>query len=188
MSSSPKKAAAKAKKAKAPANHPKYADMVKAAITALKERNGSSRQAILKYIMAHYKVGNDQKPVNSRIKVALRAGVKKGSLKHVGKSVGAQGSFRVAEKAAKAKKAKSPKKTAAKKPKAKKTPKKAAKPKTEAKKATPKKAAKKAAPKKAAAKPKPAVKAKSPAKKVKAAKPKAAKKAKKSPKKAAAKK
>ena len=182
---SPKKAASKAKKA--PAAHPPYAGMVKAAVAALKERNGSSRQAIVKYVMANFKVGNDQKAVNSRVKTALKNGEKKGLLKRVGKGVGANGSFKLAEKAKKAakpkaKKAASPKKKkVATKPKAagaKPKAKKAASPKKKAaapakKKATPKKAAKpkKAAPKKA-----------SPAKK--AAKPKAAKPAKKAAKKA----
>merc|ERR1719323_1818678 len=139
--------------------------MVKAAIAALKERNGSSRQAIVKYVMANYKVGNDQKPVNSRVKMALRNGSAKGVLKHHGKGAGANGSFKVAEKA------KSPKKKPngpmSKKPAAKKaSPKK----KTAAKKAaSPKKA--KAAPKKAA--PKKKSPAKKPAAK-KAAKPKKA--------------
>jgi histone H1/5 len=45
-----KKVAAKPKK---PAAHPKYSEMVGKAIAALKERGGSSRQAILKYIMAN---------------------------------------------------------------------------------------------------------------------------------------
>lgn len=175
-----KKAASKPKK---PAAHPKYADMIQAAVAALKERGGSSRQAILKYICANYKVGDD-KVANSHLKLALRAGVKNGSLKQ-SKGTGASGSFRLGEakkkpakkatkpKAAKPKKAKSPKKAkkpAAKKPAAKKTSaKKAAKPK---KAKTPKKAAAKKAtksPKKAkkAAKPK---KAKTPKKKAAAKK------------------
>merc|ERR1712210_65077 len=152
----PKKVAAKPK---APASHPPYIAMVKAAIAALKERNGSSRQAIIKYVMANYKVGNDQKPVNSRVKMALRRGTAKGALKHVGKGAGANGSFKVAEKAAKAKKAaaakpkkaKSPKKKpAAKKPAAKKTPAAAKKTVKKATAAKPQKA--KAAPKKVAPK------------------------------------
>lgn len=40
--------ASSAKKAKAPSNHPKYVDMAISAIKALKERNGSSRQAVHK--------------------------------------------------------------------------------------------------------------------------------------------
>ncbi|XP_022850381.1 uncharacterized protein LOC111372327 [Olea europaea var. sylvestris] len=40
---------------KAPAvNHPPYAEMIKAAIRALKERNGSSKRAIAKYIETQY--------------------------------------------------------------------------------------------------------------------------------------
>lgn len=168
-----KKAPAKPKK---PAAHPKYSEMIKAALSSLKERGGSSRQAILKYVCANYKVG-DEKTANSHLKLALRAGVKNGSLKQ-SKGTGASGSFRLGEakkkpakkaakpKAAKPKKAKSPKKAkkpSAKKPAAKKTSaKKATKPK---KAKTPKKAAKKSAksPKKSkASKPK---KAKTPKKK-----------------------
>ena len=171
------KAKAKAK----PAEHPKYIDMAVAAVTALKERSGSSRQAILKYINANYKVSDS---ANTHLKGALKRGVAAGTLKQV-KGAGASGSFKVAEKPKPAKKAvaKKPaaKKPAAKKPAAKvakKSPKKAAaKKKPAAKKATPKKkvATKKPAAKKPAAK-KPAAK-KTPKKKTpkKAAK-KAAKK------------
>ncbi len=186
---SPKKARKPA--AKKTASHPPYANMVASAVSALKERNGSSRQAILKYIMANYNLGSDSAKVNSHLKVALRNGIKKGSLKHHGKSTGANGSFKVAEKvkAAKAKKPAKAKKAAAKKsPKKKTSPKKKAAPKPsgDAKKKSPaKKAAKKPAKKAAAPK-----KAKTPKKpKAAAKKPKAAaaKKpaAKKSPKKAA---
>ena len=111
VSAAPAKAAPKKKvsKPKVPAAHPKYSEMVSAAVAALKERGGSSRQAILKYICAHYKVG-DEKSVNAHLKMALRAGVKNNSLKQ-SKGAGASGSFRLGE----AKKAKSPKKKAAKK-------------------------------------------------------------------------
>ncbi|CAC5375210.1 H1_5 [Mytilus coruscus] len=73
-----KKAAAKPKK---PSAHPKYNEMIGKAIAALKERGGSSRQAILKYIMANFNVGKDAKSVNAHLKLALRAGVKNNSLK-----------------------------------------------------------------------------------------------------------
>ena len=49
------KKATKPKKPKAPAAHPPVAQMVTAAITSLKERNGSSLAAIKKYIAANYK-------------------------------------------------------------------------------------------------------------------------------------
>ena len=66
-----KKAAAKPKK---PAAHPKYSEMVQAAIKSLKERGGSSRQAILKYIQANYKGLGEPKAVNAHLKLALRPG------------------------------------------------------------------------------------------------------------------
>ncbi|XP_064603020.1 histone H1-delta-like [Liolophura sinensis] len=165
--------AKKASKPKKPADHPKYSEMVKAAISGLKERGGSSRQKILKYIVSNYKVG-DEKSVNTHLKVALRNGVKSGLLKQ-SKGTGAAGSFRLGDSAKKAP-AKPKKKAAAKKPAAKKSPakkpkvKKAKSPKKAAKKPAAKKATKKAAPKKPKATKKPAAK-----------KPKA----KKSPKKAA---
>jgi hypothetical protein len=160
-----------AKPNKAP-THPKYIEMIKKSIASLKERGGSSRQAILKQILKDFNVGTDEKAVNGRLKLALKAGVTKGILKQ-SKGSGASGSFRLGE-AEKTKKPKA-KKTSAAKPKPKKP---------KAKKPAGEKAKKAKSPKKkAAAKPK-----KSPAKK--APKPKkspvkkAAKKAK-SPKKPA---
>ena len=127
--------AKKTKKAapKKVADHPKYVDMIAAAIESLKERSGSSRQAIVKYVSANYKVGDS---ANTHVKLALKRGVTSGVLKQV-KGAGASGSFKLAEK---------PKKVVKKKPAAKKAAKKPA-----AKKATPKKkpAAKKPAAKKA---------------------------------------
>ena len=162
-----KKAAGSKSAAKKPAlDHPSYSEMVKAALTNLKERGGSSRQAVLKYIVKNFKVGTDENVVNTHLKMALRAGVKNSSLKQ-SKGSGATGSFRLGEEA---------KKKAAKKPaKAKKSPAKAAK--------KPAKVAKSSSPKKPIAK-----KAVAATKKPKAAaKPAAAKKAKADkPKKAAA--
>merc|ERR1712024_426855 len=123
-----KPAAKKAAKPKAPAAHPKYSVMIAAAIAALKDRTGSSRQAILKYVCANYKVGAAK--AGQHLRMALKAGIKKGPLKM----------------------AKKPK--AAKKPAAKK----AAVKKPAAKKAAKKPAAKKAAPAKKAAAKKPAAK------------------------------
>ena len=168
---------------KKPAQHPPYADMIIAAILALKERNGSSRQAIEKYIKANYKVGE----VGPHLKMALKRGATSGKFVHT-KGVGASGSFKVAKEEKKEKKPK--KKPAAKKSAAK--PKKPAAKKAAEKPAAKKTAKKPAAVKKPAAK-KPAVKkpaAKKPAAKKPAAKKPAAKKpakkvAKKSPKKAA---
>ena len=179
MSSTTTPKKAKATKPKAPPAHPKYIDMVKAAIGSLKDKSGSSKAAILKYITANYKVGDNVKMVNTHLRTALKTGVTKGFLKQT-KGTGASGSFKLGEKPKAEKKPKKVTKPKAAKPKkAAAKPKKAAAPKkeggdkkkaTKPKKAkTPKKAAKKS-PKKAA--------------KPKAAKPKTAKKAK-TPKKAA---
>lgn len=174
MSASPVKAKKAAKPRKA-ADHPKYIEMICKAINELKERGGSSRVKILKYLVANFKV--DPANANQHLKVSLRNGVKSGALKQT-KGVGAAGSFKVGEKKA----AKKPKKVVKKKVAAKK-PKKvvAKKPAGEKKAAKPKKAK---SPKKVK-KPKSPKKAKTP-KKAAAKKPvKAKKAAKKSPKKAA---
>lgn len=176
--------AKKAAKPKKPATHPKYSDMIKVALTALKEKGGSSRQAILKYIIANNKV--DAEAASRHLRMALKAGVKNGSLKQ-SKGTGASGSFKLGEKAAtkpKAKKATKPKKaTSVKKPKKAATKKPAGEKKVSKPKAKKAKSPKKP---KAAAEKKPKKAAKSPAKKKAPAKPKAKKAAK--PKKAAAKK
>ena len=182
MSEAGKKKAA-AKKA---AEHPKYIDMISAAIAALKERNGSSRQAIAKYISANYKVGDNP---NVHLRAALKRGVTTAALTQT-KGTGASGSFKLAKKAVEKKK-KPAKKPAAKKSTAKKpaTTKKPAAKKTSAKKSSPKKktAAKKSTtPKKAAKKPAKKSSAKKPKKP--AAKKPAPKTKKATPKKKAAKK
>jgi len=159
------KAAAKKAPAK-PASHPKYIDMAVAAITALAEKKGSSRQAILKYVSANYKVGDN---VGTQLKLALKRGVIAAVLTQV-KGVGASGSFKVTkkEKVVKPKKVVAAKKPVTKKPKAKTTPKKS--PKKTAKPAAKKVVAKKSPAKKTAKKPaavakKPAPAAKKPVKK-----------------------
>ena len=101
---SPAKKAAKPKKA---ADHPPTASMVKAAIKALKERNGSSLPAIKKYIAANYKYDVVK---NARfINKALKNLSEKGDLTKV------KGSFKLAAKAKEEKKPKD-KKPKAKKP------------------------------------------------------------------------
>ena len=152
--SSPKsKPAAKPKKAAKAPEHPSYIDMIKAAISALKERNGSSRQAIEKYIKSNYKVVE----VGPHLRMVLKKATAKGTLLHT-KGVGASGSFKLAKVEKKPKKKSAPKKKPlAVKPKksaAKKSPKKAKKTKkaTEKKPAAKKTDAKKLSSKKAAAK------------------------------------
>merc|ERR1712018_756175 len=135
---SPAKKAAKPKK---PAAHPPTASMVKAAIKALKERNGSSLPAIKKYIAANYKYDVVK---NARfINKALKTLSEKGVLTKV------KGSFKLSAKA----KEEKPKKPKAKKPKSPKKKAAAKKPAGEKKAKTPtaKKPAKKTSPKKKAA-------------------------------------
>ncbi|XP_030625586.1 histone H1.0 [Chanos chanos] len=182
--------ASKPKKTKAPkktASHPKYSDMIKAAIVADKSRGGASRQSIQKYIKSHYKVGDN---ADSQVKLSLKRLVASGLLRHT-KGIGASGSFKLAKaedvkkpakpktvvkakkpavKAAKPKKAPKPKKVAKSPAKAKKSKavEKKVKKSTEKKK-SPVKSAKKVAKKAKVAKP---AKASKP-KKVKTAKPKA---------------
>merc|ERR1711892_736742 len=72
--------APKAKKVpKAPAAHPKYSVMIATAITTLKDRTGSSRQAILKHICANNKVD----AAKAAVKMARASGKGAGSYKVV---------------------------------------------------------------------------------------------------------
>merc|ERR1712106_920350 len=144
-------------KAKAAATHPKYQDMIEAAISALKDKTGSSRQAILKYIVANYTI--DEKKAATQVRLSLKRALDGGKLRLAKEKGKGAGCYKLPEKAEKKVAAKKPAKAAAKKPAA-------AKPK-----------AKKAAKPKAAAPKKPAA--------VKAAKPKAKKPVKKAAKKAA---
>ncbi|RIB02273.1 hypothetical protein C2G38_896274 [Gigaspora rosea] len=67
----------RAKKAANPPAHPKYEDMIRDAIVALKDRKGSSRQAIKKYIISSYKLP-DNTTTNNRLRIAINKGVEKG--------------------------------------------------------------------------------------------------------------
>merc|ERR1712236_135817 len=142
--------AKKVKKAKAPAAHPPYASMITAAIKALGDKKGSSRQAILKYVVANNKVDAAKAAVRVRIALKKMIAAKKVVAAAAAGKKGA-GSFKLPAKEPKAKKAKKPK---AKKPKkVKKAKKPAAKKAKKPKKAAKKPAAKKPAAKKAAKKP-----------------------------------
>ncbi|KAI5793741.1 histone H1 [Peziza echinospora] len=138
------------------ASHPTYRDMIADAISTLKERNGSSRQAIKKYIQSNFK---DLKNFDTQFNAALRRGVEKGDFVQ---PKGPSGTVKLnihkkKEAAAKAKAAAAPKADAAEKPKKaaaakKETAKKEAKPAKEKAAAKPKEKAEKAnAAKKAAA-------------------------------------
>merc|ERR1712112_346376 len=141
-------AAPKAKKAakpKVPAAHPPYAAMITAAIKKLADKKGSSRQAILKYVVANNKVDAAKAAVRVRLALKKMLAAKKLVPAAAAGKKGA-GSFKLPAKAPKAKKPKAKKPKAAKKPAAKKAKKPAAK------KAAKPKAAKKPAAKKPAAK------------------------------------
>ncbi|KAI9278632.1 linker histone H1 and H5 family-domain-containing protein [Phascolomyces articulosus] len=56
--------------------HPPYEQMIKAAILALKERKGSSRPAIKKYVLANYKVTAGAH-FDNQIAAAIKRGVSK---------------------------------------------------------------------------------------------------------------
>lgn len=173
---SPKKKAPRGSgKPRPAASHPKVSAMVTASIGALKERGGSSLQAIKKHMAATYKV--DVEKLSPFIRKYLKSAVAAGALVQT-KGKGASGSFKLANKGAAVAEKKKPAKKAAgaaKKPRAK-------KPKAAAAGA----AKKKASPKKAPKKPKAAA-AKKPKAEKKASLPKKPKKpaAKKTPKKAA---
>ncbi|KPI45366.1 Histone H1 [Cyphellophora attinorum] len=148
----PKKTAGAAapKKAAAPAAHASYKDMIKEAILNLKERNGSSRQAIKKYVKANNKITTtSETQFDSLFNKALKSGVDKGDFSQ---PKGPSGPVKLAKKEAKPaaeKKAAAPKKEKTEsKPKV-------TKAKTATKKAATKTTKAKAAPKtKTAAKPK----------------------------------
>ena len=151
-------------------DHPSYKEMIISTVGLLKERNGSSRQAILKHIKGHYNVGEG---CETQVKLALKRLVDKKELIQV-KGKGASGSFKNIKNkgASEAKPKRVVKKPVAKKPSTKASAKKPATPK---KTTTKKTTAKKTPTKKPAAK-KQSVKAK-PAKKTDAKKKPAAKKA-----------
>jgi len=110
-------------KAKTPAAHPTYSVMIADSIKALKDRTGSSRQAILKYICANYKVDAAKAAVH--VRTALKKGVAAETLK-MAAAAGKKGAgcYKLGEKAKEVKKPKvaKVKKPVAKKPKAAKKP------------------------------------------------------------------
>ncbi len=55
----------KTKKVASAPSHPKYDEMIVKALAMLKERKGSSRQAILKHLLQSYKLGDNLKVVSN---------------------------------------------------------------------------------------------------------------------------
>nr|CAD2201089.1 unnamed protein product [Meloidogyne enterolobii] len=66
------------KKPKSPSDHPPYKSMIKKALDELKEKKGASRLAILKFIMSHYKLGENPAKINAHLKQALKREAKSG--------------------------------------------------------------------------------------------------------------
>nr|XP_029714984.1 histone H1-like [Aedes albopictus] len=85
------------KKLNKPSTHPPVKEMVMAAIMHLKERKGSSLQAVKKYIGTNYEC--DVLRLNTFILKALKSGVEKGTLVQT-KGTGASGSFKLKDKKA----------------------------------------------------------------------------------------
>lgn len=93
-----KAATAGPKKPKSKPNHPPTSEMVNGAIKSLKERGGSSLQAIKKYISVNYKIDADK--LSPFIKKYLKNAVIAGQLIQT-KGKGASGSFKLKAVAAK---------------------------------------------------------------------------------------
>jgi len=69
--------------------------MIKSALNSLNDRGGSSRAAILKFVLANYSL--DPIQANQHLKLALKNGVKAKYFKQT-KGNGASGSFKLASK------------------------------------------------------------------------------------------
>merc|ERR1712242_621456 len=104
-------------------SHPAFKVMVAAAVKELAEKGGSSRKAILKYVVANYDVNKDVAKVQTYVNLAVRKMLAGGKLVQNAKSAkGPNGAFKLAERPKVEKKVKKPaakktKKPAAKKPK-----------------------------------------------------------------------
>lgn len=75
-------------------HHPSYSQMINEAIAALKDRKGSSRVAILKYISHRYQLSDNGKRVHSQLRLAIKRGIASGKLM-LAKGAGVNGSFRL---------------------------------------------------------------------------------------------
>lgn len=111
----PKKATGTAttKKTAAAPDHPSYKDMIKEAILQLKERNGSSRQAIKKYVQSNFK-GIKATNFDTQFNAALKRGVTSGEFVQ---PKGPSGTVKLQKKEASVKPAIKPAKSATDKPK-----------------------------------------------------------------------
>ena len=74
-------------------DHPTYAEMISSAISSLKDRTGSSRQAIAKFVCANYKVEADK--AAPHLRRALKKGVEDGVFKVARQSGKGAGSYKL---------------------------------------------------------------------------------------------
>merc|ERR1712112_133687 len=84
------------------AEHPTYFEMIAAAITSMKDRRGSSRQAIRKYILENYKV--DSVKMTIPLRLSLRNGLAKGKLRYAKETGKGSGCYKLVTKEKEAKK------------------------------------------------------------------------------------
>ncbi|KAI7881461.1 hypothetical protein K492DRAFT_206820 [Lichtheimia hyalospora FSU 10163] len=77
MAPTKKSAQSKAASSNKKSPHPTYEEMIKAAIIELKERKGSSRQALKKYLLANYDLTANSH-FDSQFNAAIKRGVNKG--------------------------------------------------------------------------------------------------------------
>ncbi|KAF2358998.1 Linker histone H1/H5 domain H15, partial [Trinorchestia longiramus] len=75
-------------------DHPKYSEMITAALEHLNDHGGTSRQALVKYIASNYNL--DEKKSSNQLRLALKRLVASGTLKQT-KGAGASGSFLLAK-------------------------------------------------------------------------------------------
>ena len=78
----------------------KFSEMVEAAIASLKQRNGSSRENILKYLLSNYSI--NENTANRRLSIALTSGIKTDIFVKV-KGSGGKETFKLAGKIPEAK-------------------------------------------------------------------------------------
>nr|CDJ85474.1 Histone H1 H5 domain containing protein [Haemonchus contortus] len=90
-----------------PRAHPPYTKMVQKAIAELNEKSGSSKSAIVRYLIQNYQLGDNVSKINTNIRRALKKGVEKGELKQVTGN-GAVGSFTLGVKKAAAPRVRKP--------------------------------------------------------------------------------
>ncbi|VDM54634.1 unnamed protein product [Angiostrongylus costaricensis] len=88
----------KPKKAKEASFHPTYPSMIRKMVSKLKvSESGSSRAAILKFMMSRCNLADYFTKINSHLRIALKNPVMNGELKQI-KGIGASASFRLGKK------------------------------------------------------------------------------------------